>query len=97
MVRERLENDNEVKTASLRVQLLEQVFTTFDVAELVEAGFHQFIYEAIKSEQMVGNRVKVAKVFGTQVIAKLIKSKKYRKDLTDFVDDLRISTNFRNR
>lgn len=46
---------------------------------------------------MVGNRVKVAKVFGTQVIAKLIKSKKYRKDLTDFVDDLRISTNFRNR
>ena len=52
MVRERLENDNEVKTASLRVQLLEQVFTTFDVAELVEAGFHQFIYEAIKSEQV---------------------------------------------
>jgi len=46
---------------------------------------------------MVGNRVKVAKVFGSHVVAKLIKSKKYRKDLTDFVDDLRISTNFRNR
>jgi len=34
------------------VQLLEQVFKTFDVADLVEAGFHQFIYEAIKSEQV---------------------------------------------
>lgn len=31
------------------------------------------------------------------MIAKLIRSKKYRKDLTDFVDDLRISTNFRDR
>jgi hypothetical protein len=28
-------------------------------------------------------------VFGKHVVAKLIRSKKYRKDLTDFVDELR--------
>ena len=46
---------------------------------------------------MISNRVNVAQMFGSIVIAKLIKSKKYRKDLTDFVDDLRASHNFRDR
>ena len=39
----------------------------------------------------------MAKVFGKHVVAPLIRSKKYRKDLTDFVDTLRQSTNFRDR
>jgi len=39
----------------------------------------------------------MAAVFGKQVVAKLIRSKKYRKDLTDFVDELRQSKNFRDR
>jgi hypothetical protein len=46
---------------------------------------------------MVASRFEAANVFGKKVVAKLIKSKKYRKDLTDFVDELRKSTNFRNR
>jgi len=46
---------------------------------------------------MVVSRFEAANVFGRKVVAKLIKSKKYRKDLTDFVDELRKSTNFRNR
>jgi len=46
---------------------------------------------------MVVSRFQAANVFGRKVVAKLIKSKKYRKDLTDFVDELRKSTNFRNR
>ena len=36
-------------------------------------------------------------MLGTKVVAPLIKNKKYRKDLTDFVDLLRLSPNFRDR
>ena len=39
----------------------------------------------------------MARVFGSKVVAKLIRQKKYRKDLTDFVDTLRLSKNFRDR
>lgn len=46
---------------------------------------------------MIGSRIEVSKIFGSEVIAKLIKQKKYRKDLTDFVDSLRLSNNFRDR
>ena len=46
---------------------------------------------------MIASRFKVAKVFGKQVVAKLIRQKKYRKDLTDYVDSLRVSKNFRDR
>ena len=47
--------------------------------------------------QMIAHRFNVAKVFGKQVVAKLIRQKKYRKDLTDYVDSLRMSKNFRDR
>lgn len=46
---------------------------------------------------MIGPRTEVSRVFGRHVVAKLIKQKKYRKDLTDFVDSLRLSKNFRDR
>ena len=46
---------------------------------------------------MIAHRFNVAKVFGKQVVAKLIRQKKYRKDLTDYVDSLRMSKNFRDR
>lgn len=36
-------------------------------------------------------------MLGSSVVAPLIKNKKYRKDLTDFVDLLRLSPNFRDR
>jgi len=39
----------------------------------------------------------MAVVFGSKVVSPLIKNKKYRKELTDFVDGLRGSTNFRDR
>mgnify|MGYP007029214245 CR=1 FL=1 len=46
---------------------------------------------------MVSSRFEVARVFGKTVVAKLIRQKKYRKDLTDFVDSLRSSKNCRDR
>ena len=39
----------------------------------------------------------MAKVLGVNVIAPLIKNKTYRKPLTDFIDMLRLSKNFRDR
>jgi len=97
MIRERLENEKARKTRAIRVKLLVSLFEQFDPAELVEAGFHIFLYEAIKNEEMVQSRFNAAKVFGTRVVAKLIRQKKYRKDLTDYVDTLRQSPNFRDR
>ena len=38
---------------------------------------------------MIGSRFELAKVLGSKVVAKLIRQKKYRKDLTDYVDSLR--------
>lgn len=46
---------------------------------------------------MIQSRFDVARVFGSKVVAKLIRQKKYRKDLTDFIDSLRLSKNFRDR
>ena len=34
------------------MKLLIGLFEKFDAAELVEAGFHQFLYESIKSEEV---------------------------------------------
>jgi len=97
MIRERLENEKARKTRQMRVKLLVGLFEKFDAAELVEAGFHQFLYDSIKTEEMVQSRFNIARVFGEHVVAKLIRQKKYRKDLTDYVDSLRQSNNFRDR
>jgi TATA-binding protein-associated factor Taf7 len=81
----------------VRVKLLIELFEKFDSVTLLESGFHQYLYEAIKKEQFVANRFSAAQIFGKEVVAKLIRTKKYRKDLTDFLDELRTSTNFRDR
>ena len=107
------ENEGSRKARQIRIKLIVQLFEKFDPNELVEAGFHQYLYESIKSEQvseniiklnnlcvlnqMVGSRFELSRALGGKVVAKLIRQKKYRKDLTDYVDSLRQSTNFRDR
>jgi len=73
MIRERLDNEYARKTRQIRVKLLIGLFEKFDAAELVEAGFHQFLYESIKTEEMIAHRFNVARVFGKEVVAKLIR------------------------
>lgn len=36
-------------------------------------------------------------MYGKLVVSSLIKQKKYRKEITDFIDQLRLSKNFRDR
>lgn len=63
----------------------------------MDAEYHTFIFDAIREERSICARVELAKVLGSQVIAPLIKSKKYRKDLTDYINTLRLSKCFRDR
>ena len=77
--------------------MIENLFKNFPASELVDTNFHKYIYEAIKGESYVAHRVKMAEILGAYVIAPLIKSKKYRQDLTDYITELRRSTNFRDR
>lgn len=53
--------------------------------------------DTIKSDPLIANRRALAEVYGKTILAPLIKNKKYRKDLTEFIDGLRASKNFRER
>ena len=97
MLRDKLQNDKERKTRDVRVKLIQRLFELFPTAQLVDNEFHHFLYEAIKSEQVVAHRIACAKTCGKFVIARLIKNKTYRADLTNFIDSLRRSKNFRDR
>ena len=53
--------------------------------------------KVIQNEPFVQFKKRACKLLGASVIAPLIKSKKYRKQFTSFIDELRMSKNFRNR
>ena len=67
------------------------------VPTLVDQDFLGFIQSAIKSDQIIASRKKLSKVYGSCIVSPLIKNKKYRNDITEFVDSLRTSNNFRDR
>ena len=69
----------------------------FPANELVDSDFHQYLFTSIKTEPQVAVRKRMAYTLGNKVVGRLIKQKKYRKDLTDYIDSLRTSKNFRDR
>jgi hypothetical protein len=69
----------------------------FPVHRLVDSEFHTYLFKFIKEDQNVNLRKQMSKVLGRCVVAALIKQKPYRKLLTDYVDELRLSNNFRDR
>ena len=81
----------------MRIEMIEKLFHYFGAKDLVDANFHKYLYEAIKGESFIAYRVRMATLLGSKVVAPLIRSKKYRQDLTDFIDELRRSKNFRDR
>lgn len=64
---------------------------------LLEANFHEYLFDIIKKEKAVSYKARAAAVLGTKIVAPLIKGKKYRQLLTEFTDELRKSKNFRDR
>jgi len=74
LIRERLESETGTKSDKLKVELLEQLFSTsYEVTFLVDNEFHKYLYTAITTDQRIGNRKQLSEVFGKTVIAKLIK------------------------
>ena len=51
----------------------------------------------IKKDPSVQLKFRIAKLYGSVVVPCLVKQKKYRQQISDFVDSLRISKNFRDR
>lgn len=69
----------------------------FQAPVLMEANFHDYVFEIIKNERAINYKMRAGKVLGAKIVAPLIKGKKYRAMLTSFTDDLRASKNFRDR
>jgi hypothetical protein len=63
----------------------------------MDSEYHQYLITIIESDKIVKNRKRAAKILGSKVIVPYIKTKKYRKFLTAFIDKLRVSKNFRDR
>lgn len=79
------------------ITMLEQLFQMFSAQQLMEANFHEYLFDIIKDERAINYKIRAAKVVGSKIIAPLIKGKKYRILLTSFTDSLRTSKNFRDR
>ena len=77
--------------------MLEQLFQMFQPGTLLEANFHDYLFDIIKNERAINYKIRAAKVLGEKIVAPLIKGKKYRTLLTNFTDDLRVSKAFRDR
>jgi len=69
----------------------------FSATQLLEANFHEYLFDIITNERAINYKVRAAKVVGSKIIAPLIKGKKYRNLLTTLTDNLRTSKNFRDR
>ena len=79
------------------VAMLEQVFTMFSPTVLLEANFHDYLFDIINNERAINYKIRAANVLGSKVVANLIKGKKYRAVLTEYTDKLRLSKFFRDR
>lgn len=71
------------------VAMLEQLFEMFQPSVLMEANFHEYLFEIISKERAINYKIRAANVLGSKIVANLIKGKKYRVVLTDYTDNLR--------
>ena len=79
------------------VAMLEHLFTMFSPTVLLEASFHDYLFDIINNERAINYKIRAANVLGSKVVANLIKGKKYRAILTEYTDKLRLSKFFRDR
>lgn len=98
LIKSKIENIKEMKNVrDGLITMLEQLFEMFGPTQLLEANFHEYLFDIIKNERAINYKIRAAKVVGSKIIAPLIKGKKYRNLLTSFTDNLRTSKNFRDR
>jgi hypothetical protein len=70
---------------------------TISLNQLIDLGFHIYLENTIRQDQVIKSRKLIANVYGKQLVAVLIKQKKYRELFYDFLSKLRLSRNFRDR
>ena len=70
---------------------------TISLNQLIDLGFHIYLENTIRQDQVIKSRKLIANVYGKQLVAVLIKQKKYRELFSDFLSKLRLSRNFRDR
>ena len=98
LIRAKIESIKSMKNArDNMIKMLEQLFEIFPPSQLLEAGFHEYLFDIIREEKAVSYKSRAAVVLGAKIIAPLIKGKKYRGILTTFTDELRTAKNFRER
>jgi hypothetical protein len=98
LIRNKIESIKTMKNArDNMIKMLEQLFEIFPPTQLLEAGFHEYLFDIITKEKAVSYKARAAIVLGAKIVAPLIKGKKYRGMLTTFTDELRSAKNFRER
>lgn len=88
-----------MRQSQAQLKLLEQLFTEMDLPlmELIDAGFHLPVERLIKTANCIATRKGLSHLYGKEILAKVIKQKKYRESFANFCTDLRSSKNFRDR
>lgn len=98
LVRTKIESIKTMKNGrDTMVKMLEQLFDMFAPAQLMDANYHDYLFDIIKNERAINYKLRAAKVIGSKIVSPLIKGKKYRAMLTNFTDELRLSKHFRDR
>ena len=98
LVRTKIESIKTMKNGrDTMVKMLEQLFDMFAPAQLLDANYHDYLFDIVKNERAINYKIRAAKVIGSKIVSPLIKGKKYRALLTNFTDELRQSKHFRDR
>lgn len=98
LVRTKIESIKTMKNGrDTMVKMLEQLFDMFAPAQLMDANYHDYLFDIIKHERAINYKLRAAAVVGAKIVSPLIKGKKHRALLTSFTDELRLSKHFRDR
>ena len=98
LIKQKIETIKQMKNGrDTMISMLEQLFEMFPSPLLVEAEFHQYLFDIIDNERAIKYKIRAGQVLGQKIIAPLIKGKKHRQMLTEFTDKLRTSRMFRDR
>lgn len=98
LVRTKIESIKTMKNGrDTMVKMLEQLFDMFAPTQLMDANYHEYLFDIVKNERAIQYKLRAAKVIGSKIVSPLIKGKKYRALLTNFTDELRQSKHFRDR
>ena len=79
LIRTKIESIKSMKNGrDNMVSMLEELFEMFQPIVLMDANFHEYVFDIITEERAVNYKMRAAEVLGAKIVANLIKGKKYR-------------------